>query len=492
LRASRRAVRFSLAPVHFPAWSTCVTGVNPGRHGLFDFTELLPGRYGLRFTNAGDRRAPALWSILSAEGKRVGVLGVPGTYPPEPVNGFMVAGFDSPVATGIDASFVYPPALLPEVRAWRFADFQESHIDAGWHDRALPLLLAKVDEKAAIAEALYRKEPWDFFMVVFSESDTVAHHFWMFHDPASPRHRPGHDTAIRDVYARLDAAVGRLLEVAGDDVFVAVVSDHGFGGAGDGVLHLNNWLAEQGYLHFRAGGRSLLKEAALRFTPPSWRGRLFRAFRGVATRAESASRFGGIDWDRTTAWSEELNYFPSLRVNVAGREPHGQVPSAEYDQFVLELCARLEEWAPIRRAHPRAALYHGPYVERAPDIVIELALEDGYSHSCLRARGGPSFRRLRPEEHVGGKERGMNGNHRDTGVLLLSEPCQATSARLEDIAPTLLAVLGLEHPGLDGHALLDGPAGRQVEATAGASARPYTPEEEAAIEARLRDLGYFE
>ena len=477
----------------FPAWSTCVTGVNPGKHGLFDFTEMAQGRYALRFTNAGDRRAPALWSLLSAAGKRCGVLGVPGTYPPEPINGFMVAGFDSPVATRIDASFVHPPPLYPEVRGWRFADFQESHIGAGWHDRALPLLLKIVDEKAAIAERLYRKEAWDFFMIVFSEADTVSHHFWMFHDPDSPRHRPGHETAIRQVYERLDAAVGKLVDAAGDDLFIAVVSDHGFGGAGDGVVHLNNWLAEQGYLKFQPGGRSLLKEAALHLIPPSWRGALFRRFKQAATRAEGTSRFGGIDWEHTTAWSEELNYFPSVRINLAGREAQGQVAPKDYGAFCAELCARLEAWEPIARATPRAVLYHGPYVERAPDIVLELALENGYSHSCLRARGGPSFRRLRPEEHVGGKERGMNGTHRQTGILLLSEKPAATSASLEDIAPTLLDKLGIACPGLDGASLYGAAGGEQVEAPAVlVPARPYTPEEEAVIETRLRDLGYFE
>ena len=69
-------------PVTFPAWCTCVTGVNPGRHGIFDFTEHVRGEYAIRFLNSTHRRAPALWNILSEAGKRVCVLGVPGTYPP--------------------------------------------------------------------------------------------------------------------------------------------------------------------------------------------------------------------------------------------------------------------------------------------------------------------------------------------------------------------------------------------------------------------------
>ncbi len=478
-------------PATFPAWTTCVTGVNPGRHGIFDFTELKTGEYGLRFTGAGRRRAPAIWKVLSDQGRRVCVLGVPATYPPEPVNGIMVSGFDSPVCTSVDRSFVHPAGEYEHVREWTFADFQESSIGPGWHDVALPKLLHAIETKERIAAQLLRREPWDFTMIVFGESDTVAHHFWMFHDPNSPRHRPGHADAIQRVYERLDAAVAALIDAAGDDVSVGIVSDHGFGGSGTGVVHLNNRLAETGHLSFVLDRDSALKKAALTFTPPEWRGPLFRRFRDLAARAEGQSRFGGIDWANTRAWSEELNYFPSIRINLKGREAKGVVEPTDYTSYCRDLCAELEAWGPIRKAWMREELYSGDCVERAPDIVLELALEAEYSHSCLRARGGPSFRRLRPEEHVGGKERGMNGNHRPLGVFLWSTPLNAAACSLLDVAPTVYDALGVTGPAMDGHSLLGG--GEAVAAVAApAEDRVYTPEQEAVIEQRLRDLGYFE
>ncbi len=480
-------------PATFPAWTTCVTGVNPGKHGIFDFTAMREGAYALEFVNSTARRAPALWNLLSAAGKRVGVLGVPATYPPERVNGFMVSGFDSPVCTRIDRSFVAPPDWYAEVRDWCFADFQETAPGPGWHARAFSRLLSGVALKEAIALRLYRKEPWDFFMVVFGESDTVAHHFWLFHDPDSPRHRAGFENAIASVYERLDAAVGRLVDAAGDEVTVGVVSDHGFGGAGTGVVHLNNWLAAQGHLTFSGAGSSRLKRAGLTLVPESWRGALFRRLRGVAARAESASRFGGIDWKRTTAWSEELNYFPSIRVNLCGREPQGRVKAADYRPFCERLCAELRAWEPIANVWHRDELYEGPYVGRAPDIILECALEDGYSHSCLRARGGPPFRRMGPDEYLGGKERGMNGNHRPTGVLFLSKPSPAGYARLEDVAPTVLAELGVPAPPMDGASLLEPGLAETAETLpVAAERRIYSQDENEAIERRLRDLGYFE
>lgn len=485
-------LRSTCPPVTFPAWTTCVTGVNPGKHGIIDFTEMLPGQYALRFVNASHRRAPALWNILSEAGRRVGVLGVPGTYPPEPVNGFMVSGFDSPVATTVGPSMVYPASLFPEVKQWRFADFQESRIGPGWHDRAAPALLRAIADKEAIACRMLAREPWDFFMVVFGESDTAGHHFWLFHDPRSPRHRPGHAHVLRNVYERLDTAVGALTAAAGDETRVAVVSDHGFGGAGDGVIHLNNWLAENGYLQFTDSPTPWMKRLALAALPAQWQGALFRRFPHLAGRAESQSRFGGIDWVNTSAWSEELNYFPSIRINLQGREPQGRVRPQDYTELVRTLCVQLETWHPIAHAWPRDTVYHGACVDKAPDIILEAALENGYAHACLRSRGGPSFRRLRPDEHLGGKERGMNGVHRPMGVIFLSQPANINGSGLEDIAPTVLAALGVSAPPMDGRALWDTEKPSAGSSWNGGTTNPYTAEEEALLERRLRGLGYFE
>lgn len=482
----------TVPPATFPAWTTCVTGVNPGRHGIVDFTVLDHEARALRFMNATRRDAPAIWSVLSAAGKRVCVLGVPATYPPETVNGVLVSGFDSPVAQGVDRSFVYPAERYRQVCGWKFADFQEGSIGPGWHKRALERLLEGVATKERIATELLAEEPWDFFMLVFGESDTVSHHFWLFHDKHSPRYRPGFDDAIERVYQRLDTAVGRLVETAGDDVFVAVVSDHGFGGAGTGVVHLNNWLAEQGDLAFAPARGSLLKSAALRFTPERWRGALFRRFQPLAARAESRSRFAGIDWRHTRAWSEELNYLPSIRVNLKGRDPEGTIAPEDYDGYCRDLCARLEAWDVVARAYRRDEIYDGPHVERAPDIVVELALENGYSYSALRARGGPAFRRIGEHEYLGGKEKGMTGNHRPTGVLLMSAPTSATACTLLDVAPTVYAALGVPGPPMEGRSLLGSIATAAFNGKSAPAEAVYTAAESAAIEARLRDLGYFE
>ena len=93
-------LRSTVPPMSFPAWSTFQTGRDPGDHGLFDFTQKVPGAYRVRFTNARDRAGESLFGAVSRAGGSVLALGMPATFPPEPVRGLLVSGFDAPVSTG--------------------------------------------------------------------------------------------------------------------------------------------------------------------------------------------------------------------------------------------------------------------------------------------------------------------------------------------------------------------------------------------------------
>ena len=242
---ARAPLNSTMPPMTLPSWSSMLTGCNPGRHGIFDFVRRQPGTWDLEFTNATHRLVPTLHRVLSDRGGRVASIAVPTTWPPDDINGVVVSGFDSPVSTGIDGSFCHPPELYGELQrrfgGLRFADFQETDIGPGWHEDALAALLREIPRKEGIGRWLMGRERFDLFMLLFGESDTVSHHFWMFQDEGSPRHpaswfgRPlprALRDAIRTVYSRLDQALGRLIDAAQPDV-VCVCSDHGFGGAGD-------------------------------------------------------------------------------------------------------------------------------------------------------------------------------------------------------------------------------------------------------------------
>src|SRR5207247_6546286 len=150
-------------------------------------------------------------------------------------------------------------------------------------------------------------------------------------------------------------------------------------------------------------------------------------------------------------------------LTLRGREPEGGGAPAAYRATRGRVAAALAGWRDeagrpvVERLWLREELYEGPFVGRAPDLVLELARLDGYSPSCLRSVGpGAALRRLAPAEHGGGKGRGMNGAHRRDGLFILAgagvrRAGELGPADIVAVAPTVLALAGEPVPaGLDG------------------------------------------
>ncbi len=324
----------TIPPATIPAWTSCFTGVNPGKHGYFDFTELINGTYQVCFTNGSYRKFPAVWNWLSKVGGRSIVLGVPGTYPIEEIHGIMVSGFVSPLPGKITPQQVYPKEIFPMVKDWGYGGINEGIIKQGWHSKAVTKLLERLKKKEQVTLHLLENEEWDLFIAVFNETDTVSHHFWRFWDESSPRYQSGYKEAIPLIYKYLDSLFLKMIRIIQRkcrEYLILLVSDHGFQSASKRVIYINNWLANKGYLRFQPHHRKpLLKKLALNLFPYSLQSNLFRYFKGYAEKLESKSRFSRIDWEHTSAFSEELDYFPSIRINLRGREPLGTIPEEEY------------------------------------------------------------------------------------------------------------------------------------------------------------------
>ena len=518
----RAPLNSTTPPMTLPSWSSMLTGCNPGRHGIFDFVRKMPGEWALEFTNATHRAVPTLMRVLSDRGMRAASVAVPTTWPPESINGVVVSGFDGPVSTGIDASFCHPRSVYREIKerfgGMKFADFQESRIGDGWHDEALDALLREIPRKQAIGEWLMSSERWDCFMLLFGESDTVSHHFWMFHDEASPRYQSKASErlkrAIETVYMRLDEALGALIKAAGPN-HVAVVSDHGFGGAGTHAIYLNRFLEQHGWLHYKrdvqvdglgsgTGLASKLREVAATRIPSSLQGKVYRAVPDtVLGSLETQSRYGDLDLERTRAVSDEMNYAATIRFNLP------ESAADEREAAFQELRALLLTWEVdghrvVDAVFRREDLYEGERVSDSPDVIVELNLRENYSYTLLpsaRVPKGTTWRQLEPSEYPGGKGLGMNGTHRQHGVLALwgdgVRSGATIAAGMPDIAPTLLHLMGEPVPAhMDGAVLMDGLVQADLPVESEAMIETPTPtsasdDEAEAIRARLARLGYL-
>ncbi len=522
-------------PATLPNWTTFLTGVDPGQHGVFDFTTRDAG-YRVRFTAGTVREAPTVAARLDALGLRCALIGFPATYPPERLaHGAFVSGWDAPVAFAGDRSFVWPPALHDAMTArfgpLRFDDVDEFDADApGWHAALPAALQRRIARKRDLALALLDgsllgRDDWDLFAVYFGESDTVSHHLWAHHDPASPRHPVGASREAREglgrVYEALDAALGSLVASAGEGVEITIVSDHGSGGASDHVLYLNRALAEAGLLRFqpapaRRRAAQALKDAALTRLPPALREQVFRlGGTRLPSWLESQARFGALDFTQTVAFSDELNYFPGVWLNVRGRDDAGIVDDvAGATRAVREALLRLENpftgQPAVARVWRREELFDGPHAARAPDLLLRLhriGAAPGYSLNLMPSASAPPgtgpWRRLAPEEHLGRKGRSLPGSHRERGFYVAAgprvRPVGEVDARIADATATLLARMDVAVPPEAMGRVLWEALGK-----GGTSARtlPAAPEQapaprasaagEAAIERRLRALGYVD
>jgi predicted AlkP superfamily phosphohydrolase/phosphomutase len=509
-----------LPPATLPNWTTFLTGVGPGRHGVFDFT--MRRGYALRFSAGSVREAPTWIARLDRLGLRCACVGFPATWPPERLaHGAFVSGWDAPVAFEADRSFVWPRALYDLLRrrfgALRFDEVDQFRADQpDWHERLGARLADKVERRSELASFLLALRAWDVFAFYFGESDTASHYLYSLYDEASPRHPAQVSEAGRlgllRVYQALDRALGRLLAEAGPEVEVTLVSDHGSGGSSDRVLYLNRALAGLGLLAFKPAARgaraaAAAKALALERLSPALRERLFRASSALLPSwLEAQARFGAIDMGRTQAFSDELNYFPAVHLNLAGREPRGVIKRADLPRArarVREALLSLRDpetgRAPVARVHAREELFEGPYLERAPDLLLELNLVRGYSYNLLPSPGGgEAFGRLTPAQYLGKKGRSLPGSHRPRGLLIAAGPrvCGRGQIELgiEDSSALVLARLDLAPPPGARGRVPSGVIAPASDLRSLPDARPLRGAggNVAALEARLRALGYVD
>jgi len=510
-----------------PAWTTFATGCNPGKHGIFYFTERVGGSYEERFIKGAARTMPPFWMLLSEAGVRTTVLNVPMTYPADPVAGLMVSGMDAP---GVEASgFTHPPELGNELLA-RFGELVGpgslsgaiGHLMlAGRYDAALEVLERRVELRTALARYLLERTPVDVFALVHTEVDGVQHYFWRFIDPRVPgysaRAALRYGNAILRLYRKVDRSLHELMQAMGEPR-VIVMSDHGAGaspGPEDGVPWIRLVLEEMGLAVprvernglARAGRRTVA--AAYRALNPRLPGplrrTLRRAFPGARRVAKRSVKYQ-YDWSRTRAFC--LGAAGDVWLNVRGRDPDGVVEAgAEYERlrtFIRDTFLTLRDAVTGERVVEgvfyREEVYHGPFVERAPDLIIR------FSDTVVRGvivRGKtlrlPRRQASRPKEV-------KSGSHRPDGLVIFSGAGVASGAvlndaHLEDIAPTILYWMDQPVPTyMDGRVLSEAftpehratlPL-RAVERYVHSVPREagYSPEETAVVLERLRGLGY--
>jgi len=210
------------------------TGMNPGKLGFFDLLQI--DGYGVKPSGYCYENTNPIWKILNQYGIKTGVINLPGTYPPDEVEGFMVTGMLTPskrslysfpksLSTSLDQTVSDYEIDVPQWQYFDEGDFIKDVYKVTW-------------KRQRAAEYLVSNMQCEFYMIVFTSSDRLQHVLWHKKD------------IVESFWEELDEIIGRIIDLFDEDTNVFIVSDHGFGPL-EKTFYVNEWLRKNMFLRVK-------------------------------------------------------------------------------------------------------------------------------------------------------------------------------------------------------------------------------------------------
>lgn len=477
---------FSTVPPYTPvAWTTFATGMNPGKHGVFDFfCRKKDGSYG--HIDSSTIKAPCFWNILSHFDRQTAVINFPISYPVEQVNGYMISGFLTPSGK---KDISYPEDFINEIEkdtgpyiinvsTHALKDYSKGSVSA-----YIEKLLNMTKCREKVLDHFLNKERVDCLFILFMMLDKLHHKFYKYlMEPDADRWI---FEKISECYACIDSILGKVLDFIDQDPEYGciVMSDHGFSPY-QYTFDINKVMYANGYVKIK------------------WLNFFLTKIRGFIRR-NFLPRSSGLQLHREHFIHPDSQCFmpPNVRDKLrADRSTHkAQKGLLELKDNLLNIIRGLEkeyDTKLIKSLYLSKELYHGPFTGRTEDIVIEP--EDG-----VLLVPGISVRRLRSCVF---RENVPEGVHTRQGVFgLYTSGIQAKGEKLDlnmaDILPNMLAFMGVPvSREMDGDMLYKGfgLTEKDVEFTEtyeglerNVLSADLSREDKKDIEKQLEDLGYL-
>lgn len=415
-------------PITVPAWMVMFTGRTPGDLGIYGFRNRIEGRYNeYTIPSSKDIKYVKIWELIARRGYKSAVVGVPPTYPPQPLNGWMISGFMTP---SDKSRFTYPPSLKYEVKSLVGKYVFDVVFRREDRETVYKELVDMTVNRLKVIDYLLDTKPWNLFIYMEIGVDRVQHAFWKYFDEEHPRHTPHKEfgNAILNYYKLLDDWLGTFLQRFGEDTAIMVVSDHGAKYM-KGAFAVNDWLIEKGYMVLKDGVEP-------------------------GTRISEAP----VDWNNTYVWGWG-GYYSRIFFNVEGREGNGIISREEYPDFVKQFIKDImsirgpkgEVWRNV--VHVPSELY-SKVNGSPPDLMVYF--DDLY----WRSAGTLGYDNYYLPENDTGPDDSVHDYY---GVYVYSEPGirergQSKDLSIYDIYPTIAEFFGFsvdELSGLYGESFLN-------------------------------------
>ena len=236
-KSAFRQMASSIPEISSVAWSSIITGKNPGEHGIYGFSDIAPDSYRVFFPNFSNLKAQPFW-MDRLHGRSV-IINVPATYPAAPLDGTLIAGF---VALDMERA-VYPESLAGRLEEMEY----QIDVDSGKAHLSMELFLRHLNKTLNSRIAAYRylwdSTNWDNFMLVFTGTDRLSHFLWNAYEDEYHRF---HEDFLHHFH-QIDEAIGEIYSRLDDDDLLIMLSDHGFERL-DKSVNVNFYMRENGFL----------------------------------------------------------------------------------------------------------------------------------------------------------------------------------------------------------------------------------------------------
>ncbi len=313
------------------SWSSFMTGKDPSFHGIYGFTDILPGTYKMYFPNFLDLKAETIFDEIGKKGKRSVVINLPATYPAKKISGVLISGF---VALRLEKA-VFPKEILSKLKEFGYKIDVDTKRGKEDYDFLMKDLFSTLEKRRKVALWLWENQIWDLFMIVITGTDRIQHFlFDAFLDIDHP-----YSELFLKYFQKIDSFVAEMYEKykkLPEEKTFFMLSDHGFTGI-ETEVYINRWLYENGYLKLSPSPKTIsdIQEGTVAFA---------------------------LDPSR-------------IYINLKGKFPLGKVEKKDYEKVREELKKGLLEMkykrrSVIKKVFFKEDLFSGPYLEFAPDIVL--------------------------------------------------------------------------------------------------------------------------
>jgi len=404
--------------ITIPAWIVMATGKTPGELGLYGFRHRKKGTYNdIWIAHSLMIKEKAVWDYIGEAGKKSILIGIPPSYPPKSINGYLVSCFITPDTS---VNYTYPKSLKKEIENLVGEYIFDVIFRKDNRDEVKELIWKMTKKRFEIIRYLIQKKEWDYFQFVEIGLDRVHHAFWKYFDENHHLHEPNnkYKDVIPEYYKLLDKEIGKTLELLDlDETAIVLVSDHGIK-AMNGAFAINQWLIDEGLLKIK--NPEILKS-------------------GKQVRFEELQ----VDWSKTIAWAWG-GYYARIFLNVKGREPKGIIKPKEYYKVRDEIAEMIkgikgsngEKWD-TKVFYPEE-IYPETKGDK-PDIIVYL------DNLNWRAAGTLGYNNPYLLENDIGPDDAV---HSEYGIFSLYVPGMKESKKITltiyDFAPTILKLFGIE------------------------------------------------